>query len=92
MTDFYSQNRCVIVYALRDLMGHCYVHFAFLFTLRNISSDYQFHSKSGIDERQSIMQGRPYGGVAVMWHDSMSKHIYGLLSVTVGGFVLLKCL
>ena len=22
------------VYALRDLMGHCYVHFAFLFTLR----------------------------------------------------------
>ena len=21
------------VYALRDLMGHCYVHFAFLFTL-----------------------------------------------------------
>ena len=23
------------VYALRDLMGHCYVHFAFLFTLIN---------------------------------------------------------
>ena len=22
------------VYALRDLMGHCYVHFAFVFTLR----------------------------------------------------------
>ena len=30
MTDFYSQNRCV---ALRDLMGHCYVYFTFLFTL-----------------------------------------------------------
>ena len=41
-----------------------------------IPSDYQFHSKSGIEERQSIMQGRPYGGVAVMWHDSMSKHIW----------------
>ena len=25
------------VYALRDLMGHCYVHFAFLFTLMRVS-------------------------------------------------------
>ena len=42
----------------------------------SISSDYQFHSKCGIDERQSIMQGHPYVGIAVMWHDSMSKHIW----------------
>ena len=31
LTDFDSQNRCL--YALGDLMGHCYVHFAFVFTL-----------------------------------------------------------
>ena len=30
MTDFYSQNRCVC--STRS-HGHCYVHFAFIFTL-----------------------------------------------------------
>ena len=39
MTDFYSR---IDVYALRDLMGHCYVHFAFLFTLKTSLCDTLF--------------------------------------------------
>ena len=42
MTDFYSQNRCVCS-TLRDLMGHCYVHFAFLFTLSKEKHSEQFN-------------------------------------------------
>ena len=30
------------MYALRDLMGHCYVHFAFVFTLKESINSWQY--------------------------------------------------
>ena len=38
-----------------------------LYKLADIHKDYLFHGQSGIVDTE-LLQGRPYGGVAILWH------------------------
>ena len=42
--------------------------------LGDIHKDYMFHGISGINDNE-ILKGRPYGGIAILWHNSLSCDI-----------------
>ena len=39
--------------------------------LSEIHPDYMFHGFSAMDSDKNIISGRPYGGVALLWHKSI---------------------
>ena len=41
--------------------------------LTNISADYAYTCRSGVDPKCDLIVGRPSGGVAILWHKSLSK-------------------
>ena len=41
--------------------------------LTNISADYAYTSRSGVNSKCDLIVGRPSGGVAILWHKSLSK-------------------
>ena len=42
-----------------------------------INTNFNFHANSGMKEAvaKGIIRGRPYGGVAFLWHNSLNKYI-----------------
>ena len=54
MTDFDSQNRCVC-----STRSHCYVHFAFLFTLTDIISNGRAPSENYMNGNDNIVIDKP---------------------------------
>ena len=45
-----------------------------LYKLADIHKDYLFHGQSGIVDTE-LLQGRPYGGVAILWHKKLAGNI-----------------
>ena len=43
--------------------------------LSSVNANYMFCAQSGMDTRRDIMKGRPYGGVAIMWHKRIAGTI-----------------
>ena len=41
----------------------------------NLHKDYVSYSVSAIDGTQELRRGRPNGGLSILWHKSLSKHI-----------------
>ena len=39
-----------------------------------IDNDFMFHSVSGVDDSELLL-GRPFGGVAIMWHNGWSNYV-----------------
>ena len=68
-----------------DILGENQADFLFLqetwlldknvHLLSEISKDYLFHAKSGIDCHKEIIKGRPSGGVAILWHKNVSGRV-----------------
>src|SRR5665811_462514 len=69
--------------------------------LAEISKDYNFYSKSGMDSNMKII-GRPFGGTAFLWRKELTPFIKSIdiddkrlsamrLSSTFGDIVLLNC-
>lgn len=46
-----------------------------LYILNEIHDDYLAFGISGVQEKEGIMRGRPYGGVAILWHKSYNNYI-----------------
>ena len=46
-----------------------------LVSLNHIHNDYTSFGLSSIDPSASLMTGRPYGGVAVMWRNSLASYV-----------------
>ena len=45
-----------------------------LYKLGEIHEDYLFHGQSGITDGE-LLQGRPYGGVAILWHKKLASNV-----------------
>ena len=43
--------------------------------LSEIHPDYMFHGISAMDSDKNIIPGRPYGGVALLWHKSICDKV-----------------
>ena len=50
------------------------------FKIRNIHNDYMYTAVSGMDTRDTLIMGRPYGGVAIMWKRSLSHSVKPIIS------------
>jgi exonuclease III len=46
-----------------------------LLELGRLHKDYLFHGKSGVDSSSTILAGRPYGGVAILWNKCLSNRV-----------------
>ena len=46
-----------------------------LVSLNNIHNDFTSFGLSSIDPSTSLMTGRPYGGVAVLWRNALASHV-----------------
>ena len=46
-----------------------------LYRLGSISTEYMYTAISGVDSRKQILQGRPHGGVAIMYKKSLAKYV-----------------
>jgi len=46
-----------------------------LHKLGDVHNDYLFYGKSGVDSKASILCGRPYGGVAILYEKSIAKYV-----------------
>ena len=49
--------------------------------LGNTHKDYFYTGVSGVDSKKDIIQGRPHGGVAILWH----KSLYNKITVLITG-------
>lgn len=43
--------------------------------LKSIHKCYIPHGVSSVEERRDVMRGRPYGGCAILWHNSVSHRV-----------------
>lgn len=43
--------------------------------LGSIHEKYDFHGVSGVNDKADIIQGRPYGGVAILWRNELSSKV-----------------
>ena len=50
------------------------------FKIGNIHNDYMYTAVSGMDTRDRVIMGRPYGGVAIMWKRSLSHCVKPIIS------------
>ena len=48
--------------------------------LGNTHKDYFYTGVSGVDSKKDIIQGRPHGGVAILWHKSLNNKITVLIT------------
>ena len=48
--------------------------------LGNTHKDYFYTGVSGVDSKKDIIQGRPHGGVAILWHKSLNNKINVLIT------------
>ena len=44
-------------------------------TIGNVHNEYHFVGQSGVSSTDHVLQGPPFGGVAILWHESVSKYI-----------------
>ena len=60
--------------------------------IRNVHQDYMFTCMSAMGTREAIVQGRPYGGVAIMWKRSLTHCITPIKSTNKRiSAVLMEC-
>ena len=45
-----------------------------------IHKDYQYCAVSGVRDNE-LLRGRPYGGAAIMWHNSLTKYVTRLREI-----------
>ena len=59
----------------QNQLSHSHLVDETLYRLGSISTEYMYTAISGVDSRKQILQGRPHGGVAIMYKKSLAKYV-----------------
>jgi exonuclease III len=68
--DIISESNCDFLCLQETWLQECN-----LSKLSLIDSRYSYHGASGMDPKAGILQGRPYGGVAVLWKNTLNSSV-----------------